>query len=83
MLGKAGRLAEKLSGAGVGRLWPVPGQAAVLDAASSCSGAVQYACQHCVRREASSLTTTASTESVTAVTKSLLLDTLNLVSSTS
>ena len=56
------------------------GQAALLDAACSCNSAFQSISQQLVRREASSLTTTTNTESVTAVTKSLLLDTLNLVS---
>ncbi len=37
MLGRAGKLAQTLSAASVGRLWPASGQAAVLDAASSCS----------------------------------------------
>jgi len=80
MLGRAGKLAQTFSAASVGRLWPASGQAAVLDAASSCSSIGQCASQQILRREASSLTTTTNTETVTAVTKSLLLDTLNLVS---
>ena len=82
MLGRVGRLAQTFSAAQVGRLGPVSGQAAPLDTASSCSSVFQCASQQVVRREASSLTTTSNTESVTAVTKSLLLDTLNLVSTT-
>ena len=54
----------------------------MLDTSCSCSIIAQCASQQLVRREASSLTTTTNTESVTAVTKSLLLDTLNLVGTT-
>ena len=83
MLGRVGRLAQSFTAANAGRLGPVSGQAALLDAACSSSSVAQCASQQLIRREASSLTTTTNTESVTAVTKSLLLDTLNLVSTTS
>ena len=47
------------------------------DASASCSTGVQITSFHAQRRDSSSLTTTSETAS--AITKSLLLDTLNLV----
>ena len=78
MLGRAGKLAETFRAVTVARLCP-QGQTAVLDAACSSSSTAQCASQ---RLFSSSLTTTTggtNAESMTAVTKSLLLDTLNLV----
>ena len=79
MLGRAGKLAEAFRAVNVARLCP-QGQTAVLDAACSSSSTAYCASQ---RLFSSSLTTTTggtNAESMTAVTKSLLLDTLNLVS---
>lgn len=62
--------ASKASGSLVGR--------SGTEASASCSGRLPVAVQHLQRREKSALTTT-DNGSMSAVTKSLLLDTLNLV----
>ena len=75
-------MAEAFRAMHVARLCP-QGQTAVLDVACSSSGTAHCASQ---RLFSSSLTTTTAgtnAESMTAVTKSLLLDTLNLVSTQS
>jgi hypothetical protein len=60
------------------RVSTVPALQGASDAAASCSGRLTIAVQQIQRRDKSALTTTNS-ESMSAVTKSLLLDTLNLV----
>jgi hypothetical protein len=80
IMGRAGSLAKLVQQVTNVLVRNAAGPAAQLasDASSSCSARASFLVQNLQRREGSSLTTT-SHDSVSAVTKSLLLDTLSLV----